>query len=188
MDLPPLFPYAQVKTDMIEEFEDGGVIDNLPVIFGTQVEQCDLLFILPLNATFAERVDRRSIAKRLFRVIDVRQGVLEQNSLKMMYLYNELAEARKELQKYAVNNPALSSLMTRKAAETVSTFVICPGGALDIGTAEFWKTREAGTAFDLLYAQTKAELVQNFHMLARPEKVQMVVIGPNSERSIVEDF
>src|SRR6185436_19368517 len=46
MDLPPLFPYASIRTDMNEEFEDGGVIDNLPVVLGTQIEECDLLFIL----------------------------------------------------------------------------------------------------------------------------------------------
>jgi predicted acylesterase/phospholipase RssA len=188
MDLPPLFPYASIRTDMAEDFEDGGVIDNLPVLFGTQVESCDLLFILPLNATFADKVDHRSIVKRLFRVMDVRQGVLEQNSLKMMYLYNELAEARKELEKHQVDNPALSSLMTRKAADPVAAFVICPGGELDISTGEFWKTKEAGKAFDLMYAQTKAELAMNFHELAQPKKIQMVVIGPNGERSTVEDF
>lgn len=190
MDLPPLFPYASIRTDMTEEFEDGGVIDNLPVLFGTQIEECDLLFILPLNATFADKVNHRSIAQRLLRVMDVRQGVLEQNSLKMMYLYNELAQARKELErrKDTVENPALKSLMTRKAAEPVSAFVICPGGELGIGTAEFWKTTEAGRAFDLMYAHTKSELVTNFHSLAMPERVQMVVVGPNGERSYVEDF
>jgi hypothetical protein len=110
--------------------------------------------------------------------MDVRQGVLEQNSLKMMYLYNELANAQIELQKHPVTNPALASLMNRKAS-TVAAFVICPGGELEIGTAEFWKTTEAGRAFDLMYTQTKSELFQNFHSLATPERVLMVVIGPN---------
>ena len=190
MDLPPLFPYAAIHTDMTKEFEDGGVIDNLPVLFGTQIEECDLLFILPLNATFAEKVSHRSIAQRLLRVMDVRQGVLEQNSLKMMYLYNELAHAKKELEKQQakVDNPGLQSLMKRKTTDPVSAFVICPGGDLDIGTGEFWKTAEAASAFDLMYTQTKSELVTNFHSLATPEKVQMVVIGPNGERSVIEDF
>jgi hypothetical protein len=66
--------------------------------------------------------------------------------------------------------------------------VICPGGTLAIGTGEFWKTAQAGTAFDLMYAQTKSELETNFHTLARPEKIQMVVIGPQGQRSVIEDF
>jgi Beta-L-arabinofuranosidase, GH127 len=38
--------------------------------------------------------NQRSIIKRLWRVMDVRQGVLERNSFKMLYLYNELAALR----------------------------------------------------------------------------------------------
>src|SRR5262249_801360 len=47
MDFPPAFPYFR---DDGEWFEDGGVIDNLPIRFGTQVYACDLLFVFPLNA------------------------------------------------------------------------------------------------------------------------------------------
>jgi predicted acylesterase/phospholipase RssA len=185
MDLPPLFPYASVTTDMTEEFEDGGVIDNLPILFGTQIEECDLLFILPLNATFADEINRTSLAHRLLRVMDVRQGVLEQNSLKMMYLYNELAEAKAALAAAGSGQP---TSLAKRTARPVSAFVICPGGTLAIGTGEFWKTAQAGTAFDLMYAQTKSELETNFHTLARPEKIQMVVIGPQGQRSVIEDF
>ncbi len=91
MDLPPLFKYSKIGDYF---YEDGGVIDNLPIQFGTEAEHCDLLFILPLNATFAEEVSHRSIIKRLYRVMNVRQGVLERNSFKMIYLYNELAALR----------------------------------------------------------------------------------------------
>ena len=185
MDLPPLFPYATVRTNMTEEFEDGGVIDNLPILFGTQIEHCDLLFVLPLNATFADEINRHSLAHRLLRVMDVRQGVLEQNSLKMMYLYNELAEAKAALAAAGGGEPAS---LAKRTARPVSAFVICPGGKLAIGTGEFWKTTEAGDAFDLMYAYTKSELQTNFHTLARPEKIQMVVIGPQGQRSVIEDF
>ncbi len=91
MDLPPLFKYSKIKDHF---YEDGGVIDNLPIQFGTESEHCDLLFILPLNATFSQEVNHRSIIKRLLRVMNVRQGVLERNSFKMVYLYNELAALR----------------------------------------------------------------------------------------------
>lgn len=95
MDLPPLFRYTRLKD---QYYEDGGVIENLPIQFGTEAEHCDLLFILPLNATFSREVSQRSIVKRLWRVMDVRQGVLERNSFKMIYLYNDLAELRRKTQ------------------------------------------------------------------------------------------
>jgi predicted acylesterase/phospholipase RssA len=97
MDIPPLFKNSVIGDEL---FEDGGVIDNLPIKFGTEFENCDLLFILPLNASTAQKPDQRSIVKRLFRVMDVRQGVLERNSFKMVYLYNELAALRDQAEKY----------------------------------------------------------------------------------------
>ena len=97
MDIPPLFKNSMIADEL---FEDGGVIDNLPIKFGTEFENCDLLFILPLNASIAQKPDQRSIMKRLFRVMDVRQGVLERNSFKMVYLYNELAALRDQAEKY----------------------------------------------------------------------------------------
>lgn len=96
MDIPPLFEYS-TDNDKMNFFEDGGVVDNLPIRFGTEVENCDLLFILPLNASFDRKVNRRSVFKRLARVTEIRQGVLERNSFKMIYLYNELAGLRREL-------------------------------------------------------------------------------------------
>lgn len=95
MDLPPLFPYSTLSSQTTSyECEDGGVIDNLPIRFGTEIEHCDLLFVFPLNASFVEAVNHRSITQRLMRVMNVRQGVLERNAFKMLYLYNELAELR----------------------------------------------------------------------------------------------
>ena len=96
MDLPPLFSYMTIED---RYYEDGGVIDNLPVRFGTEFENCDLLFVLPLNANFEEndatmRAMMQSIVRRLFRVMNVRQGVLERDAFKMIYLYNELAGLR----------------------------------------------------------------------------------------------
>ena len=90
MDLPPLFPYVPRRANL---FEDGGVIDNLPIIFAAS-DDCDLLFILPLNASFEEEPNTVSITARLFRVMDVRQGALERNGFKLIYLYNELAALR----------------------------------------------------------------------------------------------
>lgn len=97
MDLPPLFEYWPFGD---KYFEDGGVVDNLPIRFGAELEKCDLLFVLPLNANFEQDINMRSVVQRLFRVMDVRQGVLERNSFKMTYLYNELAGLRARAEKY----------------------------------------------------------------------------------------
>ena len=87
MDLPPLFPYIQHDHKFCE---DGGVIDNLPLYFGTAVEACDLLFVLPLNASFEIfDVNTTSIVERLYRVLDMRQGELERRGFRETYLYNQ---------------------------------------------------------------------------------------------------
>jgi NTE family protein len=94
MDLPPLFQYVSINNEICE---DGGVVDNLPIRFGSEFDNCDLLFVLPLNATFESDIDERSLIKRLARVTNIRQGVLERNSFKMVYLFNELACLRNRL-------------------------------------------------------------------------------------------
>jgi predicted acylesterase/phospholipase RssA len=194
MDLPPLFPYIDLKVDNREWFEDGGVVDNLPVWFGTQIEQCDLLFILPLNASFAEPVNHTSVTKRLFRVMDVRQGVLERNSLKLTYLYNELAVARNRMASAPVRSQqwgasaAMEDRVMAREIKPVSVFAICPDQPLVIGTAELWKHREAGEAFELMYAATKLELTQNFEKLVSPDWIRMVLVRPQGERVYVDNF
>lgn len=185
MDLPPLFPYIKIKVDREEVFEDGGVVDNLPVWFGTHIEQCDLLFVLPLNASFAEPVDQKSIAKRLFRVMDVRQGVLERNSLKLAYLYNELAGAQNG-QGRSDRDCKVSRL--RGSHKPVSVFAICPAHPLAIGTVELWKDREAGQAFDLMYAATKYELDEKFEEATHPDWIRMTLVSPFGERTYVDNF
>ncbi len=195
MDLPPLFPYMKIKVHRTEWFEDGGVIDNVPIRFGTEIEGCDLLFVLPLNASFSEDVNRTSVSKRLFRVMDVRQGVLERNAFKMVYLYNELAA----LKAMAGGPPAsaevdvgpahlLQQTATRREHKPISLFAICPEAPLAIGTAEFWKPREAGHAFELMYAATKHELAENFEEDTRPDWIRLVLVDPHGERSWKADF
>jgi predicted acylesterase/phospholipase RssA len=113
MDIPPLFKNISIGDEL---FEDGGVVDNLPIRFGTEFENCDLLFILPLNASIEQKPDPHSILKRLFRVMDVRQGVLERNSFKMVYLYNELAALRRRAEKAETYQAALDGIMREAAS------------------------------------------------------------------------
>ena len=130
MDLPPLLPYLSIRTDKTELFEDGGVVDNLPMRFGTEIEECNLLFVLPLNASFAQKAGESSMIERLFRVMDIRQGVIEHNSIKLARLYNDkvrLENRIRELEQSGKSHPSLS------------VFAICPSSPLTIGTTEFWK-------------------------------------------------
>jgi predicted acylesterase/phospholipase RssA len=193
MDLPPLFPYVNIKVHREEWFEDGGVVENLPVRFGTELEGCDLLFVLPLNASFAEPVDHASVARRLFRVMDVRQGVMERGALKMVYLYNELAALRHQvatLDAAAAPQPEhqLADTALRRKHAPVSVFAICPQAPLAIGTTEFWKPVEAGSAFDLMYSATRYELEENFERDTDPSWIRMTLVGPQGERTYVDDF
>ena len=168
MDLPPLFPYVFINQ---EWFEDGGVVDNLPVRFATQIENCNLIFILPLNASFEAPVDQKSVIKRLGRVMEVRQGVLERESMKLTHLYNDLAKLK---------NP--------QKPELVSVFAICPQQPLAINTSEFWKTKEAGQAFDLMYVATRHELQDKFLAATDPHALRMALVSPLGEITYKEDF
>jgi predicted acylesterase/phospholipase RssA len=182
MDLPPLFPYMKIRTDREEWFEDGGVVDNLPLRFGTEIEKCNLLFVLPLNASFAEPVNHDSVVKRLFRVMDIRQGVLEHNSIKLARLYNDkirLKNQKREQDKTSGNT---------KKDPLLSVFAICPKQPLAIGTAEFWKPEEAGTAFDLMYSATRTALNDRFLDLSDPNYLRMTLVGPEGETTRLDNF
>lgn len=239
MDIPPLFKNITIGDEL---FEDGGVVDNLPIRFGTEFENCDLLFILPLNASFEQKPDTSSIVKRLFRVMDVRQGVLERNSFKMVYLYNELAALRRRAENAENYKTALTEIQTEAAAakgktldpdslvqkiaatlnppaadatdeaapaatgavdakgsaakralsrtnQMVQVFSICPAPELIIGTAEFWKTKEAGHAFRLMYGATQNELHQFFDVdKPAPDWIRMAKVSPAGEVSYLTDF
>ncbi len=242
MDIPPLFKNVLIGDEL---FEDGGVVDNLPIRFGTEFENCDLLFILPLNASFEQKPDSHSIIKRLFRVMDVRQGVLERNSFKMVYLYNELAALRRRAEKMEKYQTTLDEIRaeataakgasldsnalvekiatalkahgpdgngnsdkdepTEAGAETekgsavkralnrkhkmVQIFSICPAPELAIGTAEFWKTREAGKAFRLMYETTQDELQQFFCVeTPAPDWIRMARVSPEGSVTYLTDF
>jgi len=182
MDLPPLFPYMQIRTDRGEWFEDGGVVDNLPMRFGTEIEECNLLFVLPLNASFAEQVDHDSVIKRLFRVMDIRQGVLEHNSIKLARLYNDKIRLRNE--SFEKDNTSGNS----KKEPLLSVFAICPEQPLAIGTAEFWKPEEAGTAFDLMYSATRTALNDSFLDLSDPNYLRMTLVGPQGQTTLLDNF
>lgn len=164
MDLPPLFPF--VRRGM-QSYEDGGVIDNLPIAFAA-AENCDLLFILPLNADFEAQPNRHSVLARLLRVMDVRQGALERSGFKMLYLYNELATLRVQAENRAAEcNSVQAAPNTRLAYSLarrnnpINVFAVCPSKSFVqevINTTDLWKRRSAAEAFETLRDATAALL------------------------------
>jgi predicted acylesterase/phospholipase RssA len=192
MDLPPLFPFVR-RGSM--ECEDGGVIDNLPVLFPAS-DGCDLIFVLPLNADFDAQPNRTSVLARLFRVMDVRQGALERHGFKLIYLYNELAALREHFraqpqppQPQAASSDLLSQSLARRN-RVVSVFAICPSRqfvAETLNTQELWKHREAGTAFEVMQRATRKEL-QSFDFQRRDDKIRVKIVKPTGDVLLDEHF
>ncbi len=214
MDLPPLFEYARFGDEL---FEDGGVVDNLPIYFGTGIERCDLLFVFPLNASFVAPASLRSLLYRVQRVLTIRQGALERKALKDVYLYNELAALRHELEDERARHeflegaavsveppedakPARSAEALADAARQtiedraaqrihrqVQIFAVCPDEPLAIDTIEFWKTREAGRAYRLMREYTAYELAK-FDFDAEPNWIRVALVNAQGETHYLEDF
>ena len=197
MDLPPLFPYMKHGDEF---FEDGGVIDNLPVLFAA-MELCDLIFVLPLNSNFNAIPDRRSVLKRLLRVMDVRQGALERGSLKDLYLYNELAVLRnyvrtleKKLAEANIDLPKDHDSETLHRAlnrehEPAKLFGVCPLRTFaesTINTGELWKSKNAGVAFNVMYRATREVLEQKFN--PNQERIKIALVDDAGHITWDEDF
>jgi predicted acylesterase/phospholipase RssA len=193
MDLPPLFPYIKMDDDF---FEDGGVIDNLPITFAA-MEGCDLIFVLPLNSDFYAEPDERSVINRFFRVMDVRQGVLERNNLKLLYLYNEIAALRKHVDdiRSVVDVPPdlpvtnTLSIALSRTNQHLRIFAVCPlkmfvQGTID--TQELWKPRQAGVAFDVMYRTTMELLEQKFD--PAQERIQVALVSREGDFTWDENF
>jgi len=197
MDLPPLFPYVKMGDDF---FEDGGVIDNLPILFAA-MEWCDLIFVLPLNSDFNAMPDRRSVLKRLLRVMDVRQGVLERGSLKDLCLYNELAALRNHVRtleaklkdaKIELPKSDISETLERalnRTHEPVKLFGICPLKTFaesTINTQELWKSENAGFAFNVMHRATARVLKHNFD--PNQERIKIALVDHAGSITWDEDF
>lgn len=192
MDLPPLFPYYERRNRL---FEDGGVVDNLPIVFAAAPEEhCDLVFILPLNSDFEETPNTTSLFARLLRVMDVRQGVLERTGFKLLYLYNELAALRKLVEeKDGTADPAsdeshLQFALHRKN-DVINVFAVCPIKAFvqeTINTRDLWKKTEAGIAFDVMRDATAKELAR--YPFTGQNKIRVGLVHRTGHVDWDEDF
>lgn len=180
MDLPPLFPYIRIGKNF---YEDGGVIDNLPIMFPA-MEGCEIIFVLPLNADFNAAPDHRSVTRRFLRILDVRQGALEQNSLKGVYLFNELAALRdyiQDLQGEVTSGSAASSKTLDRALKRTHKeariFGVCPQRSFveaTIDTQEMWKGEQAADALEVMENAT-AEILQSVFDLKK-EEIEIAVV------------
>ena len=114
--------------------------------------------------------------------MDIRQGVLEHNSIKLARLYND----KIRLENQALHQGSVSGTATKRPL--LSVFAICPEQPLAIGTAEFWKPKEAGEAFDLMYSATCTALNDSFLDLSDPNYLRMTLVGPQGQTTIRDDF
>ncbi len=189
MDMPPAFPHMRIGADL---FEDGGVLENLPIRFGAPIEDCDLLFVLPLHASFKRTPERHSMLRRVLRMAEIRQGMLELAALRNVDTINRFAQ-RVERLDFGVNAMATNVSVEGVAAEALTgireeitefneeykqlyVFSILPRGELEIGTFGFWKRREAADAFDLMYLQTRRELQNRLFEDIEPEDPRVVLV------------
>lgn len=190
MNLPPLFPYSKIGNEI---FEDGGVIENIPFRFGAPIEDCDLLFVLPLNANFQDRdVEGPTLLRRILRVSDIRQGVLEAHALRSADIINRFAQRIERLE-FGINTMVGAAAPVGVAAEALGgvreeiaefnaeykllyVFTVCPSGKLELGTFDFWNKRAARDAFDLMYLQTRRELINRLFEDIEPEDPHVVFI------------
>jgi NTE family protein len=190
MNLPPLFPYSKIGDSL---YEDGGVIENIPFRFGAPIEDCDLLFVLPLNATFQDQeAANHSLLRRVLRVADIRQGVLEAHALKTADTINRFAQRIERLE-FGVNTMVGVASPEGVAAEALSgvreeiaefnaeykllyVFTVCPSGKLELATFDFWNRRATQDAFDLMYLQTRRELQNRLFEDIEPEDPHVVFV------------
>jgi predicted acylesterase/phospholipase RssA len=194
MDLPPLFPYFSHEGDL---FEDGGVINNLPISFATnEKENCDLVFVLPLNANFEDEPREGSITARLSRIMDMRQGALERHEFKLLYLYDEIAKAREELppessQGEEIRHLAPEERAKRRRHQAASiVFAVCPQKAFvqnTINTRDLWNSRGAAIAFQEMYKATW-RLLKEFDFKSEQRTRRIALISRGGEVNWAEDF
>ena len=188
--MPPLFPFQMIDGGL---FEDGGAVEGIPFRFASPLEDCDLLFVLPVNGSPAPSGDCHSMTKRLLRVMDLRQGALERAALKHTDTINRIAERIDRID-FGVSTLAPSVPAEGLAADALSglreeiaefnqeykqlyVFTVCPAGELDINTLGPWKQREASDAFDLMYIQTGRELQLRFFEDIEPEDTHVVMVN-----------
>jgi hypothetical protein len=168
------------------------MMESVPLRFASPLEECDLLFVLPSDGTPEQIPGQYSIVKRMLRVMASRQEALGHMALKHADLINRMSETIERIQ-FGIDALAPDIPAEGVAAEALEglheeiaefndqnrrlhIFTICPSGKLELGNFDFWKRREAGNAFDLMYVQTKRELQVRFFEDIEPEDARVVMV------------
>jgi len=171
-------------------FEDGDTIDPVPLRFATPIENCDLVFVLPSHGPL--ETEGRSLEHRMRRLVDLQRGALERAALKNADTINRVAERFERLQFGAetiasnghiagIAEDAVSGLHEEieefnRAYKRLYLFTAGPTGKVKIASAGYGNRRLTADAFDLMYAQTLAELQHRFFEDIEPEDSQVVMI------------
>jgi predicted acylesterase/phospholipase RssA len=188
MSLPPLCATADIDG---RAFEEGTLSESLPLRFAATIENCDLIFVLPLDAADTSG-SRRPMLRRMLRLMDSRKDALGHSALRSADMINRFAE-RMERIEFGVNTVAPSIRGQGIAAEALAglreevaefqqeyrrlyIFTISPAGKLELGDFELWRRREAENAFDLMYVQTRRELLARFFEDIEPEDAHVVMV------------
>ena len=170
--------------------ESGDAIDPLPLRFAAPVEDCDLVFVLPSRGSPERLGDSR--LSRMSRLVHLQQVALERFAVKNADTINRIAERFDRLE-FGATTIAASAGVVGLAAEAASgvreeidefshaykrlyIFTACPAGDLAIGSFGYGQESEAAAAFDLMYAQTRAELQHRLFEDIEPEDAHVVMI------------
>lgn len=203
LDLPPLLESVEMGG---REYEDGGVIENLPLGFATDFEACDLVFVFALNAAFGARAEARGPLERVERVVTIQLGAAERRALRALSLANELAAVRERLAPPDRESPAesdapagspeaLAELAARPPAERalarrhvpVQAFAVCPDEPPLLDAMEFWKAREAAVAYRAAREAT-ARLLADFDFDAPPDRIRLALVDAAGAASWTDAF
>jgi predicted acylesterase/phospholipase RssA len=189
MSLPPLYRLAKADGSA---YEEGTLSESLPLRFAAPIEQCDLVFVLPLDGGHARGSRRRPMLRRVLRVMDSRKDALSHAALKNADMINRFSE-RMDRIKFGINALAPNIHGNDLGAEALVglheeiaefnqeyrrlyIFTICPSGQLELGDFGLWQRREAEDAFDLMYVQTRRELSMRFFEDIEPEDARVVMV------------
>jgi hypothetical protein len=118
--------------------------------------------------------------------MNVRQGVLERNGFKMIYLYNELAALREYVDSLqaltpTARSPGSASLAFALARRNrpIAVFAVCPQKSFvqeTLNTQELWKNKQAETAFEVMDEATKS-ILTDFKFERPQEAIRVALVG-----------
>ena len=179
MDIPPLL--ARIRGIHGQRYEDGGVIDNLPIRYATWFEGCNLLFVFPLNSTFRHKPSEWGLLARLMRVADIRQGVLEHDALTQIGLYNYVVRAAPNMMPAGMPRVSFFTQPQPIYTRAVTTFCICPDHPLEVDTIQFGKLRSnADKCEEGMYQATLSHL-RMFDFSPTNDQVWIAKVPPQGD-------